>query len=82
MSAPANEPAPATRPSWAWPVLACATLGLAPFLPLPHVAEKLLALARGHPLRAIDIFDLLLHGAPWVWLALVLLPRGRRRREF
>lgn len=85
-STPESTPAPeatarsAARAAWAWPALACATLGLAPFLPLPHVVEKLLWLARGQPLRAIDVFDLLLHGAPWIWLALTLL--RRRRREF
>lgn len=50
-------------------VLACLTLGLAPFWPLPHVAEKLLWLAQGRSLGAMNWFDLLLHGAPWVWLA-------------
>jgi hypothetical protein len=52
---------------WAGVLLACATLGLAPFNP-PHVVEKLGMLARGALSRPIDIFDLLLHGSPWALL--------------
>ena len=44
------------------------TLGLAPFVPEPHVWEKLKMLAAGTLVRPIDIFDLLLHGIPWLLL--------------
>jgi hypothetical protein len=44
------------------------TLGLAPFVPEPHLFEKLKMLAAGTLTRPIDIFDLLLHGIPWVLL--------------
>jgi len=44
------------------------TLGLAPFLPEPHVWEKLKMLVDGTLVRPIDIFDLLLHGIPWLLL--------------
>jgi hypothetical protein len=53
---------------WGLVALACATLGLAPFVPVPHVVEKLGMLARGQLVRPIDWFDLLLHGAPWALL--------------
>jgi len=43
-------------------------LGLAPFVPQPHVVEKLQMLADGQLTRGIDIFDLLMHGTPWVLL--------------
>jgi hypothetical protein len=56
-------------------VIAVLTLGLAPFLPEPHVWEKLRMLAAGTLSRPIDIFDLVLHGTPWVLLA-VKLARG------
>ena len=49
-------------------VLASATLGLAPFMPEPHVWEKLKMLATGELTRPIDIFDLVMHGAPWLLL--------------
>ncbi len=66
--------------SWLWIVIICATLGLAPFNP-PHVVEKLLMLSRGELVRAIDWFDLAMHGAPWIVLILkaastVLRPKG------
>lgn len=54
---------------WSVVLLLCATLGLAPFAP-PHVWEKLVMLSRGELTRPIDIFDLLLHGAPWILLLL------------
>jgi len=44
-------------------------LGLAPFTP-PHLWEKLQMLSRGELRRGIDIFDLILHGTPWVLLLL------------
>jgi hypothetical protein len=44
------------------------TLGLAPFVPEPHVWEKLKMLAAGELVRPIDIFDLLLHATPWMLL--------------
>lgn len=61
------------------PLVAALTLGLAPFVPQPHVIEKLRWLVTGHPLRPIDMFDLLLHGAPWLWLAGALVLRWRAR---
>jgi hypothetical protein len=64
-------------PLWAL-VLAVLLLGLAPFVPEPHVWEKLKMLAAGTLTRPIDIFDLCLHGLPWVVLA-VKLVRDRRR---
>ena len=50
---------------WSVVAIACATLGLAPFAPVPHVLEKLGMLLRGQLVRPIDWFDLFLHGAPW-----------------
>ncbi|MES9972163.1 MAG: RND transporter [Candidatus Thiodiazotropha sp.] len=52
-------------------------LGLAPFVPEPHLWEKLKMLAAGTLHRPIDIFDLLLHGVP-VILLLIKLVRGER----
>lgn len=48
-------------------ILACLTLGLAPFIP-PHIFEKLGMLFDGQLARPIDIFDLFFHGAPWLLL--------------
>ena len=54
-------------------VLIALTLGLAPFVPEPHVWEKLKMLANGELGKWIDIFDLFLHGTPWLLLVLKLL---------
>ena len=54
-------------------VIVSLTLGLAPFAPEPHVWEKLKMLAAGDLTRPIDIFDLFLHGTPWVLLIMKLL---------
>ncbi|MBV7379551.1 RND transporter [Maritimibacter dapengensis] len=48
-------------------LLFCVTLGLAPFTP-PHVWEKLNMLVDGTLVAPIDIFDFLMHGAPWLVL--------------
>jgi hypothetical protein len=53
-------------------VVAALTLGLAPFVPEPHLWEKLGMLAKGELARPIDIFDLILHATPWVLLAIKL----------
>lgn len=57
-----------------YPVLifAALLLGLAPFRPQPHLWEKLNMLVAGNLHRPIDIFDLCLHGAPLILLALKL----------
>jgi len=52
---------------WTVLILACLTLGLAPFAP-PHVWEKLQMLFRGELVRPLDWFDLLMHATPWLVL--------------
>ncbi len=64
-------------PLWLAVVMA-ATLGLAPFIPEPHVWQKLKMLAAGALVRPIDIFDLFLHGVPWVLLAAKFVRRRPR----
>ena len=58
-------------------LIACATIGLAPFVPEPHVWEKLKMLVAGALVRPIDIFDLMLHGLPWAIAALKLVTARR-----
>lgn len=51
------------------PLLLCLTLGLAPFIPEPHIVGKLKWLFGGAAgMKPMDYFDLLLHGFPWIWL--------------
>lgn len=54
-------------------VVLCLTLGLAPFMPEPHLLEKLKMLVAGELGDPMDIFDLLLHAAPWMLLLLKLM---------
>jgi len=60
-------------------IVLCLTLGLAPFTPEPHIWEKLKMLAAGDLKRPIDIFDLLLHGLPFVLLILRLVVPGSEK---
>jgi hypothetical protein len=62
---------------WNLVIIACLTLGLAPFVPEPHIWEKLKMLAGGTLTRPIDIFDLLMHAAPFIVAGLKLLLGSR-----
>ena len=54
-------------------IFASLTLGLAPFVPEPHIWEKLKMLAAGTLSKPIDIFDLCLHALPFVLLGAKLV---------
>jgi hypothetical protein len=43
---------------------------LAPFVPMPHVLEKLIMLKNGTLTKPIDIFDLIFHLVPTIILLL------------
>jgi len=58
---------------WNLAIIAALTLGLAPFFPEPHIWEKLKMLIAGDLAKPIDIFDLVLHAAPWLLLLLKVL---------
>jgi hypothetical protein len=60
------------RLPWVAVILVCLTLGLAPFVPEPHIVEKLRMLVKGTLVRPLDIFDLLLHAAPFLVLLVKL----------
>lgn len=62
-------------------IIASLTLGLAPFVPEPHLFEKLRMLTAGELSRPIDIFDLLMHGAPWLLLLLKLYRQTQRTKS-
>jgi hypothetical protein len=54
-------------------ILAALTLGLAPFVPEPHIWEKLKMLVAGDLVKPVGIFDLLMHATPFVLLAAKLV---------
>jgi len=56
--------------SWTFALIFPLTLGLAPFMPEPHIVEKLTMLFNGELSKPIDIFDFFLHGTPWILLLL------------
>jgi hypothetical protein len=50
-------------------ILASLTLGLAPFVPEPHILGKIRWIAGGAKgMAMMDWFDFLMHFAPFVWL--------------
>ena len=49
-------------------LIAALTFGLSPFVPEPHLVEKLRMLMQGTLVRPLDIGDLALHGLPWLLL--------------
>ena len=64
LAIPAARAAIAQLP-WGLLIIACLTIGLAPFAP-PHIVEKLQMLGDGTLTKPIDWFDMLMHGTPWL----------------
>lgn len=59
-----------------YPLVLSLTLGLAPFFPEPHLIGKIQwVLGGAEGMAAMDYFDLLLHGSPWIWLIVTLIRR-------
>ena len=58
-------------------VIAALALGLAPFIPEPHLWQKLKMLANGTLSRPIDIFDLFMHASVPLLLAVRLIRMAR-----
>jgi hypothetical protein len=63
---------------WSIILVLCATLGLAPFVPEPHIWEKLKMLVAGELTKPVDIFDFLFHRVPWLLLILKLALAQKR----
>lgn len=54
---------------WRLVLVACLTLGLAPFSPEPHLFGKIRWVAGGAVgMQGMDWFDLFFHGLPWLLL--------------
>ncbi len=54
-------------------LLLCVLLGLSPFIPEPHIVEKLRMLSQGTLKKPLDIFDLCYHTAPFILLIIKLI---------
>lgn len=61
-------------------LVGCATLGLAPFTPEPHIVGKIQWILGGAVgMKPIDWFDSLLHGLPWILLLLWIFDYVKRK---
>lgn len=57
-------------------LVACLTLGLAPFKPEPHIWSKIKWIAGGaNGMELMDWADTAMHGAPWILLIYFVLKR-------
>jgi hypothetical protein len=66
--------------SWVSLLLLSLTLGLAPFLPEPHIFGKIQwVLGGANGMQMMDWLDLLMHGAPWL---LLIISSALRIRTF
>ena len=66
-----TAPPMTTKPwnDWKFVLIACLTLGLAPFVPEPHLFGKIRWVAGGAiGMQPLDWFDLIWHGLPWLLL--------------
>ncbi|MFT4831502.1 MAG: hypothetical protein ACI815_001150 [Psychroserpens sp.] len=60
--------------NWKIVLVLCLTLGLAPFLPEPHILGKIIWIWGGaQGMQPMDWFDVLLHGLPFLLLFRLLL---------
>lgn len=56
------------------PIILCLTLGFAPFVPEPHLFGKIQWIAGGaNGMKAMDWFDVALHGFPFILLIYMIL---------
>ena len=60
-------------------VIAAVILGGAPFVPEPHIIEKIRMLSNGILVKPLDIFDLCYHALPLILLVLKLVRIAQTR---
>ncbi|AGF79718.1 hypothetical protein UWK_03191 [Desulfocapsa sulfexigens DSM 10523] len=54
-------------------IFLCVLIGFAPFVPEPHIVEKLRMLSQGSLKKPLDIFDLFYHSIPFILLIIKLI---------
>lgn len=62
-------------------LIASLTLGLAPFYPHAHIWKQLKNLWYGRTMTGMDWIDLLMHGAPWIFLIIILVSMLRDKMK-
>ena len=59
---------------WKFVLMACFTMGLAPFFPEPHIWGKILwVLGGANGMQLMDWGDFIMHGTPWILLLRLLV---------
>ena len=61
-----------------WLIALAVWMAGAPFTPEPHLVEKVRMLLQGTLTRPLDVFDLFIHAAPMVLLAVKLARRQKK----
>ena len=61
-------------------LLSSFTLGLAPFNP-PHIWKQFMNLKHGREMAMMDWIDILMHGAPWIFLIVVLIGMFKEKKK-
>ena len=65
---------------WRLVLVACFTLGLAPFTPEPHIiANMRWVLGGAAGMELINWLDLAMHGLPWILLIRLIIVRAGNR---
>ena len=68
--------------NWRIIILACLTLGLAPFFPEPHLWGKINWILGGaHSMQLLDWFDTIMHGLPFILLIRIIFVKLKRSSE-
>ncbi len=62
-------------------LLSSLTLGLAPFTPEPHIWKQFMNLKYGREMAMMDWVDILMHGAPWIFLIVVLIGMIKEKKK-
>ena len=63
-------------PSMPMLIGAAILLGIMPITPEPHLVQKVRMLMDGTLVKPVDMFDMLWHGWPMLWIVLRLLTPG------
>lgn len=67
--------------NWKIVLLLCLTIGLAPFVPEPHILGKLKWIMGGAAgMQPMDWFDVLLHGFPFILLIRLLFLKMKSKQ--
>ena len=62
-----------------WLALIAGWLAVAPLFPEPHLVEKIRMLVQGSLVRAVDVFDRLMHSVPVLLLSLRLWRKAMQK---